>query len=133
MDRIIALYKHPATAEEARVHLGRQGFPTDRLDVISSLDHGRVVNHPDRSLEEDLTEYFKVLLRDDIDQPVVANIVQSIQSGKAAVIVHPRGKVEIEQAEQIIEEHTPDTVFWRVEPEEAQGGLLGEHAAGFRR
>lgn len=99
MDRIIALYKHPSAAEEARVHLGSEGFPTDRLDVVSATERGRVVDHPDRTLEEDLSEYFSVLLSDDGDEPVVDNIVQCIQKGKAAVVVHPRGKVEIEQAE----------------------------------
>lgn len=132
MDRIIALYKHPSAAEEARVHLGTEGFPTDRVDLVSAVDRGRVVDHPDRTAGEDLSEYFSVLLNDDGDQPVVDNIVRCIQAGKAAVVVHPRGKVEVEQAEQILEAHTPDTVFWRVAPEEAQGGLLGEHAAGFK-
>lgn len=132
MDRIIALYKHPTAAEEARVHLGQEGFPTDRLDVVSAADHGRVVDNPERSFEEDLAEYFKVLFEDEADLPVIENIVHCIQKGKAAVVVHPRGKVEIEQAEQILESHTPETVFWRVAPEEAQGGLIGEHAAGFK-
>ncbi len=132
MDRIIALYAHPATAEETRVHLGQEGFPTDRLDIVSLTSHERVVGHPQRSFAQDLAEYFKVLLTDDTDEPIVDNIVQFIQDGKAVVVVHPRGKVEIEQARQILEEHNPETVFWRIAPKEAQGGLLGEHAAGFR-
>lgn len=132
MDRIIALYPDTATAEQTRVHLGQNGFATDRLDVVSLTDHDRVVGHPERSFDEDLGEYFKVLFTDETEVPIIDNIVHAIEDGKAVVVVHPRGKEEIEQARQILEEHSPDTMFWRVAPEEAQGGLLGEHAAGFR-
>ena len=75
---------------------------------------------------------FRVLLSDDVSGPG-DNIVDAIQVGKAALVVHPRGQVEIETIRPTIEAHSPEIVFWRVAPEEAQGGLFGEHAAGFKR
>ncbi len=132
MDRIIALYKELRSAEHARVSLNREGFATDRLDVVSLADRGRVSDDPARSTEDDLIAHFSTLLDEESDLPVVEGIVHAIQDGKAALVVHPRGKVEIDQAQKIIEADSPESVFWRVAPEEAQGGLLGEHAGGFK-
>jgi hypothetical protein len=132
MDRIIALYPTPDVAEHARTRLDMEGIPTDRLDVVSLEDQGRVVHLPDHSQEQDLAAYFHVLLKEESEWPLVDNIVEAICVGKAALVVHPRGKVEIDMVRPIIEGHAPETVFWRVAPEEAQGGILGEHAAGFK-
>lgn len=132
MDKIIALFAAPPAAERARINLGREGFASDRLDVVSLADQGRVVDHPAQSPELDLIAHFSVLLDDDSDLPVVEGIVNAIQHGKAALVVHPRGKIEIEQARKILSAHEPDSLLWRVAPPDAQGGLLGEHAAGFK-
>lgn len=132
MDRIIALYRTPGTAERVRQRLGNEGVPTDRLDVVSLEDHGRVTHLSDQSYTEDLAAYFHVLLNEESEWPLVEDIAGSIEDGKAALVVHPRGKVELDMIRPIIEAHAPETVFWRVAPDEAQGGLLGEHAAGFK-
>ena len=132
MDRIIALYPTLAIAEHALYRLGNQGIPSDRLDVVSLSDRGRVVHLPDQSMAEDLAAYFHVLLTDDSEWGMVDDIVDAIQGGKAALVVHPRGKVELEMIRPIVESHAPVRAFWRVAPEEQQGGLLGEHAAGFK-
>ena len=131
MDRIIVLYRALDTAERARVRLHKEGFATDRLDVVSKDDHGRAVEFPGQSAAEDLFAYFRVLLDGDREAPLVDGLVEAIADGKAVLVVLPRGAVEIEQARNIIEAHEPETVFWRVAPPEAQGGLLGEHAGGF--
>ena len=132
MDKIIALFEAPASAERTRIELNREGFATDRLDVVSLADPGRVVEHSASSPETDLIAHFSVLLDNDDDLPVVEGIVSAIQHGKAALVVHPRGKVEIDQARKIITAHEPESVLWRVAPADAQGGMLGEHAAGFK-
>ncbi|MGC4029314.1 MAG: hypothetical protein QM696_10610 [Steroidobacteraceae bacterium] len=132
MDRIIAIYASAALADRTRVQLGAQGVPTDRLDVVSLVDRGRVVDLPGKSRPESMAAYFRNLLDDDEEQPLVDAIVNSIHEGRAALVVHPRGKVEIEMISKTLEKHAPETVLWRVAPEEAQGGLLGEHAAGFK-
>lgn len=131
MDKIIALFEAPASAERTRTAMNREGFATDRLDVVSLADTGRVVEHSDSSPESDLIAHFSVLLDNDDDLPVVEGIVSAIQHGKAALVVHPRGKVEIDQARKILAAHEPESVLWRVAPADSQGGLLGEHAAGF--
>jgi len=130
MDRIIALYADPERAGRARTHLFKDGFAADRLDVVSWQDPGRASAGPNDHVESDLTAHFNMLLEEDHDETLVVKLVDSLREGKAALIVHPRGKVEIERAQELLEEHSPETVLWRVAPAEAQGGLLGERAAG---
>jgi hypothetical protein len=133
MDRVIALYPTPVFAERARTQLVSQGIATDRVDVVSRVDHGRVAHLPDQSDAEDMIDYFHVLLSDDRERSLVHEIVDAIHKGKGALVVHPRGQVEIDMFRPIIDANGPEAVFWRVAPEQAQGGLLGEHAAGFGR
>jgi hypothetical protein len=130
MDRIIALYSDAERAGRARTHLFSDGFAADRLDAVSWTDLGRASTGPTSQKEDDLIAYFSVLLDDDRDVTLVDRIVAALREGKAALVVHPRGKIEIERAQELLEEHEPETVFWRVAPAEAQGGLLGERAAG---
>lgn len=130
MDRIIALYPDLVVAERARTALFADGIAADRLDVVAWEAIGRVMREPKQSLEDDLIAYFAVLFSDDPDATLVTTVVDALKDGKASVVVHPRGQVEIEAARAILEGHKPLTVFWRVSPAEAQGGLLGERAAG---
>ena len=133
MDRVIALYPTPVFAERARTQLVTQGIATDRVDVVSRIHRGRVTHLPQQSDAEDLADYFHMLLTEERELPVVIDIVDDIHKGKAALVVHPRGQVEIDMIRPVIEAHGPQSVLWRVAPDEAQGGLLGEHAAGFSR
>lgn len=130
MDRIIALYGSDERAGLARTHLFTDGFAADRLDVVSWSHPGRASAGPNGHVEDDLIAHFSMLLEDDHDVSLVQRVVDALREGKAALIVHPRGKVEIERAQELLEEHEPETVLWRVAPAEAQGGLLGERAAG---
>ena len=130
MDRIIALYGDTERADRARTHLFSDGFAADRLDVVSWSHPGRAAAGPNDHVEDDLIAHFSMLLEDDHDVSLVERLVESLRQGKAALVVHPRGKVEIERAQELLEEYEPETVLWRVAPVEAQGGLLGERAAG---
>jgi hypothetical protein len=132
MDKIVAVFGDEDTSQRTRVHLVEEGFATDRVDVVSAAEDGRVVRDPKRTREDDLIAHFTMIFDDENDLSLVERIVGCIQQGKGVVVVHPRGKIEIGQAQEIIETHQPETVFWRVAPAEAQGGLLGEHAAGFQ-
>ena len=130
MDRIIAVYENPERAARARTHLFSDGFAADRLDVISWRDPGRASAGPRNHVEDDLIAHFSMLLEDDHDVSLVERIVEGLRAGKAALVVHPRGKVEIQRAQELLESYEPVTVLWRVAPLEAQGGFLGERAAG---
>ncbi len=132
MDRIIALYGSTERAGRARTHLFTDGFAADRLDVVSWSQPGRASAGPNDHLEDDLIAHFSMLLEDDHDVSLVERLVEALRQGKAALVVHPRGKVEIQRAQELLEEYEPETVLWRVAPPEAQGGLLGERAAGPR-
>lgn len=130
MDRIIAVYGTPERASTARTHLFSDGFAADRLDVVSWADPGRAAAGPNAEVEDNLVAHFTVLLDDDREVELVGRIVKDLRAGKAALVVHPRGQVEIERAGDLIEQHEPEVVLWRVSPAETQGGLLGERAAG---
>jgi hypothetical protein len=130
MDRIIALYSNTELAAGARTHLFSDGFAADRLDVVSWEEPGRASLNPGKSKEADFSAHFSSLLEDERDATLVERIVAALHEGKAVLVVHPRGKIEIERAQELVEEHKPEAVFWRVAPAEAQGGLLGERAAG---
>ena len=130
MDRIIALYGNTERAGRARTHLFSDGFAADRLDVVSWSAPGRALHGPNDHLEDDLIAHFSMLLEDDHDVSLVERLVAAMRQGKAALVVHPRGKVEIERAQELLEAHEPEAVLFRVTPAEAQGGLLGERAAG---
>ena len=130
MDRIIALYPDLTAAERARTQLFADGIAADRLDVVAWDHLGRVAREPKQTIEEDLLAYFSVVFDGDADARLVETVVDALQDGEASVIVHPRGQIEIDHARTILENNQPSTVFWRVAPPEAQGGLLGEHAAG---
>lgn len=130
MDRIIAIYPDATPASNARTQLFQDGIAADRLDVVSWQDPGRAAVNPQSNIEDALTAHFRVLLADDRDVTLVQRVVELLREGKAALVVHPRGTDEIEQANELLERFKPETVLWRVAPPEAQGGLLGERAAG---
>jgi len=129
MDRVIALYRTPLYAERARTQLLTQGMASDQVDVVSRISSGRVTHMPRQSDAEDLTDYFRQLLTEDREVPVVIEIVDDIHMGKAALVVHPHRQMETEMIRPVIEVFDPDKVFWRVGTKVAQGGLLGGHAA----
>ncbi|MEO8309061.1 MAG: hypothetical protein ABI616_13600 [Pseudomonadota bacterium] len=133
MDRIIVLYAVHALAERTRTQLVNLGVATDRVDVISNRSRGRVVHLPDQTPLEDLLAYFHILLPEERDWPQVEEVAESIERGKAALVVHPRGQVEIDMIRPTIDSFGPESAIWRVAPDRAQGGLLGEHAAGFKQ
>jgi hypothetical protein len=130
MDRIIAVYGEPERAAAARTHLFHDGFAADRLDVVSWADPGRAAAGPNAEVEDNLVAHFSMLLDDEREVELVGRIVDDLRAGKAALIVHPRGQVEIERAGDLLEQHEPEVVLWRVSPPEKRGGLLGERAAG---
>jgi hypothetical protein len=49
MDRIVALYSNDYQAKLMRQHLYTDGFPTDRIDVVTWDEAGRFVDNPARS------------------------------------------------------------------------------------
>jgi hypothetical protein len=132
MDKILALYVNQTLAELVRMRLFADGFPTDRIDVVSWDQNGRFIDDPAMSRQDNLIAHFATLLPEDHEVPQLTRLVKALREGRAGVIVHPRGTVEITHAREILESHKPEAEFWRVAPPQAQGGLLGEHAAGGR-
>lgn len=125
MDRVIALFSTPVSAERARGSLVQNGFATEQLELVSVVDRGRVKHLRDQSFAEDLLAYFHPLLRDDCDWPVVDYLIDAIQHGKATLAIRPRGKVRGNLLRPIIEAHGPERIYWRLVAEEPRVRLFG--------
>ena len=130
-DRIIALFPDLEHADDARLALFTSGIATDRLDVVSWQERGRSADVPatDRALA--FQQYFDLLLEGCSDAPhSVSMLVAAMRAGKACLVVHPRGMLEVTDVRRILDARHPETQLEYVLPPERQGGLFGEHAAG---
>jgi hypothetical protein len=133
MDKIVAVYPAPSFAERVRRRLVAQGVATERVDVVTRMDHGRMAHLPDQTFAEDLGVQLNVRLDEVWLCTRVEEIADAIQIGKAALVVHPWGQAEIEVIRPIIEAHSPEIVFGQVATEEVPNRQLGNLAAGSRR
>lgn len=129
MERVIALFSTPGSAERARGSLVQHGFSTGQLELVSLVDRVRVKHLRDQSFAEDLLAYFHPLLRHDRDWPVVDYLIDAIQHGKATLAIRPRGKVSGNTLRPIIEAHRPERIFWRLIGEETRVRLFGKPLA----
>ena len=105
---VAALYANHAAAERIRTRLVSEGFPTDRVRLTSLAEPGdAAIVGPSDNLETQLEEYFTRLFDREDERPNVHLFVDGVQQGHAALIVHPRGKVETDRALRILEEDEP--------------------------
>lgn len=99
---LLALFKDYETAERVRIDLVQDGFPTDRVDLTSRADLGRAGLEPADTVHGKLAQYFRTLFDLDEERDSATRFAESVESGAAAVTVHPRGDVEIERAAEIL-------------------------------
>jgi hypothetical protein len=105
---VVALYDNHAAAERVRTQLVSEGFPTDRVQLTSSIEPGQAaVVGPDQEFPRQLEDYFTGLFDRTDELPNVHLFVDGIQQGHAALTVHPRGEVETTRALQIMEQAQP--------------------------
>jgi hypothetical protein len=105
---VVALYDNHAAAEQVRTQLVREGFPTDRVELTSSVEPGQAaVVGPSNDTREQLEHYFSSLFDREDERAHVDRFVDGIQQGHAALTVHPRGEVETNRALEIIEQAQP--------------------------
>ena len=106
---LVAVFNNDASAGAARVQLVNDGFPTDRVDLVSLQELGQAKLVPRATVGEQLGEYFRKVLQ--ISTGENAQSVQVLQravlDGSAAVIVQPRGEAEIARAAQLLNNCDP--------------------------
>lgn len=104
---LLALYKDHDVAGSVRTYLVRDGFPTDRVEVTDCIEPGRAGLQPADSLHGKLSQYFRTLFRFEDERSIAELLVERVESGAAAVAVHPRGPIETARATEILESAGP--------------------------
>jgi hypothetical protein len=104
---VAALYRDHATAEHVRTALVSEGFATDRVQLTSENDLGPASLSPASEPTEKLQEYFVQVFPEPEERENVRAFVEGVQHGQAAVVVHPRGDIEIERALDILKDAEP--------------------------
>jgi len=100
---LLAVFDDYAVASQARIELVRDGFPTDRVDLTASCELGRAGLQPARPAHERFLTYFWSVLGPR-DAPTHAeHLAQRLDTGAAAITVHPRGTTETTRAMQLLE------------------------------
>ena len=104
---VAALYKDHATASAVRTALVSEGFATDRVQLTSASEPGPAGLTPSDDTTTQLQDYFAKVFPDADEADDIRVFVDGVSHGKAAVIVHPRGEVEVERAMSILSSSQP--------------------------
>jgi hypothetical protein len=106
---IAALFNDHAAADRIRVSLssGDTAFPTDRVHLTSTADLGHAGVVPASTLALKLEAYFRTLFDRDDEQECVRSLSEGVQNGRAAVVVFPRGDIEIKRARDVLRQGKP--------------------------
>jgi hypothetical protein len=127
---LLAVFSDHAVGDGVRTRLVKDGFPTDRVQLIAGQELGQVKLVPRESLRQKLTEHFRKLLQTDgksDGERSVQLFQRAILEGKAAVVVHPRGDTETQRALKLLSDADPV----EIRGEDLQNQTL-EHAAAER-
>jgi len=100
---ILAVFSEYAAADRVRTRLVADGFPTDRVELTSSVEPGRAGLQPAPSSRAKFVQYFRTLLSKEDERPFVEGLAARVEGGAATITVHPRGAIETERAAEILE------------------------------
>ena len=99
---IAALYKDHATADRIRTSLVSQGFATDRVQLTSREELGPAGVTPQKDTTSQLEAFFRQAFPDADEAAGVREFVEGVKQGNAALVIHPRGAVEMRQVTDIL-------------------------------
>jgi hypothetical protein len=100
---LLAVFNEYAAADRVRTHLVNDGFPTDRVELTSSVEPGRAGLQPAPSNRAKFAQYFRTLLSQEDERAFVEGLAERVEGGAATITVHPRGAIETERAAEILE------------------------------
>jgi len=121
---LLAIFNDYTSADQVRMELFQDGFPTDRIELTACCEPGRAGMQAEGSQHRQFVNYLRCLLTYDNEREFIEQFAGWLDAGAAAVAVHPRGPVETLRATQILQHAHPAKV---VEHDIASQTL--EHAA----
>ncbi len=101
---LLAVFNEYGVADRVRTKLVNDGFPTDRVELTSSIEPGRAGLHPAASTRDKFVQYFRTLLGQEDERPFVEALAKRVEDGAVTVAVHPRGAIETARAAEILED-----------------------------
>jgi len=104
---VAVLYDTHATADQVRTALIGEGFATDRVQLTSSVEPGPAGLTPSDDVTTQLQDYFSQVFPDENEADEIRTFVDGVQHGNAALVVHPRGEVEVQRALSILSASKP--------------------------
>ena len=104
---LAAIYDDHAAAEEVRIRLVNDGFPTDRVELTSRQELGQAKLVPAADVQEKLTQYFRQLFPDTRYDGLIQQLPRQIEAGHAVIAVQPRGDIETDRAIRILNDGAP--------------------------
>lgn len=104
---VAALFKDHATADQVRTALVSDGFPTDRVQLTSPSEPGPAALNPADTERDQLREFFAQIFPEADESENVRTFVDGVRKGNAAVVVHPRGDIEVKRALGILNNSHP--------------------------
>lgn len=107
---LLAIFNDYTVADQVRMSLFHDGFPTDRVELTARCEPGRAALQPADSPHGQFAKYFGALLTADGEQHLVEQFAERVDEGAAAITVHPRGPVETTRATAILKHAGPSAV-----------------------
>jgi MoxR-like ATPase len=104
---VAVLYDNHATADQVRTALISEGFATDRVQLTSRVEPGPAGLTPSDDATTQLHDYFARVFSDESEAEEIRTFVDGVQHGNAALVVHPRGEVEVQRALSILSSAKP--------------------------
>jgi hypothetical protein len=104
---VAVLYDNHATADQVRTALISEGFATDRVQLTSRVEPGPAGLTPSDDMATQLEDYFTRVFSDENEAEEIRRFVDGVQHGNAALVVHPRGEVEVQRALSILSSAKP--------------------------
>ena len=108
---LLAIFNDYASADQVRMELFHDGFPTDRIELTACCEPGRAGLQAADSQHRQFVKYFRCLLTFDDEREVAEQCAARLDAGAAAIAVHPRGPVEMSRATAILLHASPTTVI----------------------
>jgi hypothetical protein len=123
---LLAIFNDYASADQVRVDLFQDGFPTDRIELTACCEPGRAGFHAADCPHGQFVKYFSCLLTGEGETQFAEQFAERLDEGGAAITVHPRGPVETSRAMEILAHAGPSAV---VQHDVVPKGWEWEHAA----